>query len=85
VEKPKSVKEAPSNLINAGLYIAEPGIMGFVPEGKAMLEYDVFPKIASEGRLFGFMDSGQWFPTDTPERLSKAKEGWKGLACPDAI
>lgn len=77
VEKPKP-EHAPSNLINAGLYILEPEIFKFIPEGKSSIERDVFPKVADAGKLYGFEFSGQWFPTDTPERLEKARAEWKG-------
>ncbi len=78
VEKPKKEK-APSNLINAGLYIMEPEVLSYIPEGFAMLEKDVFPKLASEGKLFGYPFSGQWFDTGTLERYEKAIKEWKDL------
>src|SRR3989344_3933845 len=43
VEKPSN---PPSNLINAGFYIMEPEIIDMIPNGFAMLEKDVFPKLA---------------------------------------
>ncbi|MBI3051982.1 NTP transferase domain-containing protein [Candidatus Woesearchaeota archaeon] len=79
VEKPKKDK-APSNLINAGLYIMEPEILDFIPDGFAMVEKDLFPRLASEGRLFGYPFSGQWFDTGTLERYERAIKEWKDLA-----
>ncbi|MBI4154392.1 nucleotidyltransferase family protein [Candidatus Woesearchaeota archaeon] len=76
VEKPKR-DEAPSNMINSGLYIIEPEVIGMLPEGKSSLEKEIFPTIAKQGRLFGYKFSGQWFPTDTPERYHKAEKEWK--------
>lgn len=78
VEKPKK-EEAPSNLINSGFYILEPEVIGYIPEGFAMFETDVFPKLAAEGKLFGYPFSGQWFDTGTLERYENAKREWKGL------
>ncbi len=78
VEKPKKEK-APSNLINAGLYMMEPEIIDFIPEGFAMLEKDVFPKLAAQGKLFGYPFSGQWFDTGTLERYERAIKEWKDL------
>ena len=52
VEKPKK-DEAPSNLINSGLYMMEPEVLDYIGDGYHMLEKDVFPKLASEGKLFG--------------------------------
>jgi len=72
VEKPKPEK-APSNLASAGLYILEPEVLGLIPEGKASIEKDVFPKIVKMGKLFGFSFQDRWLTTDTHERLDRAK------------
>ncbi len=78
VEKPKK-EEAPSNLINSGLYIFEPEVIDYIPNGKSMLEKDVFPKLAEDEKLFGYIFSGQWFDTGTLERYEKAMKEWKDL------
>jgi mannose-1-phosphate guanylyltransferase len=79
VEKPKRGTE-PSKLINSGLYILEPEVIDYVPKkGKSMMEIDVFPKIAREGKLFGYPFSGQWFDTGTLERYEKAIKEWKDI------
>jgi len=78
VEKPKP-GQAPSNLINAGLYMFEPEVLDYIPKGQSMLEKDVFPKLAKEGKLAGFPFSGQWFDTGTMERYEKALKEWKGI------
>ena len=76
IEKPKK-EQAPSKLINAGLYMLEPEILSFIPKGHASLERDVFPKIAAMGRLYGYPFSGQWFDTGTLERYEEALKKWK--------
>jgi NDP-sugar pyrophosphorylase family protein len=78
IEKPKKGTE-PSKLINSGLYILEPGVIDYIPEGKAMMELDVFPKIAKQGSLYGYPFSGQWFDTGTLERYEKAIIEWKDI------
>lgn len=78
VEKPNK-EDAPSKLINAGFYILEPGVIDMIPRGKAMFEYDIFPRLASEGKLFGYEFSGQWFDTGSFERLDMANKYWKGI------
>jgi len=78
VEKPKK-EEAPSNLINAGFYIMEPEVFDVIPKGRAMFEYDVFPKLASEGALHGYEFDGQWFDTGNHERLKRARDLWTPL------
>ncbi len=78
VEKPKK-EEAPSNLINSGLSIWEPEVIDMIPDGFTMYEKDVFPKLAKKKKLFGYIFSGQWFDTGTPERYEKAIKEWKGI------
>lgn len=78
VEKPTRA-DAPSNFINAGFYVMEPGVLKLIPPGRAMFEYDVFPKLAVAGRLYGFIFNGQWFDTGNFERLELARQQWKGL------
>jgi len=74
VEKPK---DPPSNLINAGVYALDKRVLEYIPDGFSMMERDVFPKLAQEGKLFGYVYSGQWFDVGTPERLEKAIKEWE--------
>jgi NDP-sugar pyrophosphorylase family protein len=78
VEKPRK-EDAPSNLINSGFYILEPEIIDYIPDGFSMIEKDVFPKLAREGKLFGYPFSGQWFDTGNMERYEKALKNWNGI------
>ena len=50
-----------------------------VPEGFAMMEKDIFPKLAKMGKLCGYPFAGQWFDTGTEERYKKAQEEWRDL------
>lgn len=79
VEKPKK-EDAPSNLANAGMALMEPEIIDkYVPKsGKSMVEYDIYPKLAKEGKLSGYPFHGQWFDTGTHEAYEKAIKEWKG-------
>ncbi len=57
-EKPKEPKTF-SRLVNAGIYMMEQQIFSFI--GKAdKLESDVFPRLAEEGKLFGYPYEGLW-------------------------
>lgn len=78
IEKP-SKQNAPSQLINAGLYILEPEVLKSIPEGFFMLENDMFPKLAGNEKLLGYVFSGQWFDTGTPNRFLQAERRWDGL------
>ncbi len=75
VEKPKK-ENAPSNLVNAGLYVMEPDILDYIPEGFATLENDVFPKLARENRLTGYTFSGRWLGIDTEADYKLAQKEW---------
>ncbi len=67
VEKPKEGK-APSNLINAGIYIFEPEIFDYIPDGrKVRIETEVFPKLAEEHKLYGFESHGFWMDIGEPQ------------------
>ena len=71
IEKPPKEK-APSNFINSGLYILEPEVIDYVPEGFAMVEKDVFPKLARDGNLFGYPFSGYWKPIGNLQQYEEA-------------
>lgn len=79
VEKPKK-EEAPTDLANSGYYIFRPGIFKYIPDKQfVMLENDVFPVLAKEGKLYGYPDKAQWFDTGTHERYEQVKREWKGI------
>lgn len=74
VEKPKA-KEAPSNLINAGIYVLDPQIFDFIPLGRQVsLEHEVFPKLAEEGKLYGYVFNGLWVDIGKPKDYLKANK-----------
>jgi mannose-1-phosphate guanylyltransferase len=79
IEKPPK-EEAPSNLINSGLYILEPEVLDIIPDGQASIERDVFPIVAHNGKLFGYPFSGQWHDTGDILRYEKALKEWKGVS-----
>jgi len=73
-EKP-SPSEAFSNLINAGLYIVEPEVMGLVPEGE---KYDfskqLFPDVLQRGwPMYAKTVNGIWFDVGHPFELHNAQ------------
>jgi NDP-sugar pyrophosphorylase family protein len=78
IERP-SKDNAPSKLINSGVFIIEPEILKFVPDGFSIFEQDVFPKLAKNDELEGYVFSGQWLMIRNHEDLEKARKEWKGL------
>lgn len=76
VDRPGKGKKPFSHLINAGIYLFEPEIFRFIPpKGKAMLE-DIFPRLAKEGKLAGFVFEGKWFDVSTPTAYDQAIKEW---------
>jgi len=61
VEKPP-LKEAPSRMINAGIYMIEPSVLNMIRSGRRVsLEREIFPLLAKRRRLAGFPFRGYWF------------------------
>jgi len=60
IEKPTK-EQAPTNLINAGVYILDPKIFDYIPKGKqCSIEHEIFPTLVKEHKLFGHMIDGLW-------------------------
>lgn len=79
VEKPRR-EDAPSLLINSGYYVLSPEVFDFVEDVDfAMMEKDIFPRLAQLGLLYGYKGKGQWFDTGTHERYEKVKKEWRGV------
>lgn len=67
IEKPTK-EQAPTNLINAGVYILSPKVFDYIPKGKHVsMERDVFPVLAKEKKLFGYIINGLWMDIGKPE------------------
>lgn len=71
VEKPAQ-NAVSSNLINAGAYVLDPKIFQYIPKNKFVsMEREIFPKLATEGLLYGFVYEGSWFDIGEPEDYLK--------------
>ncbi len=69
IEKPPK-GNAPSNLINAGVYVLSPEVFDYIPSGRAVsMEREVFPKLAEEGKLYGSFINGVWIDIGKPEEF----------------
>jgi len=72
VEKP-APGTAPSNLINAGCYVLNEGVLDLIPQGKeTSIEREVFPKLCAERTVYGWEHKGLWIDTGTPESYLEA-------------
>ncbi|HEY5430675.1 MAG TPA: NDP-sugar synthase [Solirubrobacteraceae bacterium] len=72
LEKP-SPDEIDTNLVNAGAYILERGVLdGMASAGtKISIERELFPALVGHG-LYGYEASGYWMDIGTPERYLQA-------------
>ncbi len=68
VEKPPAA-EAPTNRINAGMYVLEPDVIDRIEGGRRVsIERETFPALIVDGGLFALDDGGAyWLDTGTPE------------------
>jgi mannose-1-phosphate guanylyltransferase len=67
IEKPPK-ETAPSNLINAGIYVLSPKVFQYIPAGKAVsMEREIFPKLVQEGTLYGHVVKDMWIDIGKPE------------------
>jgi mannose-1-phosphate guanylyltransferase len=72
LEKPGSENVGPG-LINAGVYALEPEVLEMIPPGRAVsIERDVFPRLAADGRLFGYVSNAYWRDIGTPDSYLSA-------------
>jgi len=67
IEKPAK-GTAPTNLINAGVYVLNPKVFQYIPKGKTVsMEREVFPKLVEKGELYGHVFHGLWMDIGKPE------------------
>jgi len=77
VEKPKK-EEAPSHYISAGYYIFSTEAFDYIPkEKKFMLEKELFPMLAKQKKVAGYISNAQWFDTGTFERWHQVIHEWR--------
>jgi mannose-1-phosphate guanylyltransferase len=82
-EKPGRA-QAKSNLANAGYYILEPSVLEAIPHRKVKTESVVFPTLARERQLSGFIyDPPYWLDIGTIEAYRKANKMMEGILPPE--
>lgn len=70
-EKPKNPKTF-SRLINAGIYIMEPEIFRYVTTSSIKLESQILPRLAQEGKLYGYVYEGLWLDISSSAAYKQA-------------
>ena len=73
IEKPAR-EDAPTDQINAGVYVLEPSILERIPEGREWsLERALFPELVEEGvPLYALSTDAYWMDVGTPDKYLKA-------------
>jgi mannose-1-phosphate guanylyltransferase len=72
IEKP-APGEAPSNLINAGVYVMEPSVLERIaPDRRVNVERETFPQLAAAGSLYARAQDAYWLDTGTPTTYLEA-------------
>lgn len=73
IEKPLR-EEAPTNQINAGVYVMEPSVLEKIPAGREWsVERALFPELAEEGApLYARSTGSYWMDVGTPDKYLKA-------------
>jgi mannose-1-phosphate guanylyltransferase len=73
VEKPPR-DAAPTNLINAGIYVLEPSVLDDIPGDRPVsVERETFPALVAEGRVYATDEARYWIDTGTPETYLQAQ------------
>ena len=72
IEKPPR-HEAPTNLINAGIYVLEPSVLTHIPEGEPYsAERGLFPELAAAGTMYALATNAYWMDIGTPQKYLQA-------------
>jgi mannose-1-phosphate guanylyltransferase len=72
IEKPPP-GEAPTNLINAGVYVCEPTLLDRIPEGRVFsAERELFPAVVEDGTVYARGTDAYWMDIGTPANYLQA-------------
>jgi mannose-1-phosphate guanylyltransferase len=72
IEKPPR-DEAPTNLINAGIYVLEPSVLDRIsPEGRVSIERETFPAMVTDRTLYALALDAYWIDAGTPDAYLRA-------------
>ena len=72
IEKPPP-GEAPTNLINAGVYVLEPSVLDRVPAGEVWsAERQLFPQLVDDGVMYAYGSDAYWMDIGTPQKYLTA-------------
>jgi mannose-1-phosphate guanylyltransferase len=73
IEKPP-LGTAPTNLINAGIYVLETSVLDRIPPGRRVsIERETFPLLVEERVLYALASDAYWLDTGTPQQFLQAQ------------
>jgi len=77
----KAGKSSCGSIINAGVYLLEPEVLNYIPEGRQVsLEKEVFPWLLNHNvPLFGYLTSGYFADIGTPQGYTQIQKDLKHL------
>ena len=75
IEKPLKGRQT-SQLISCGIYVFNKEIFNYLPKKGISLLEDIFPKLAREQKLGGFLFEGRWVDIGTPTSYENAIKKW---------
>lgn len=85
IEKPPK-DEAPTNLINAGIYVLEPSVIESIPSGRRVsIERETFPALVDAGSLYAMASDASWIDIGTPAAYIDANLDLSGAAAGCAV
>ena len=72
LEKPRP-EEVTTNMINAGTYVLEPGVLDMIPRSREYsFERQLFPSMLAGGdKVYAFSSPGYWIDIGNPEKYSQ--------------
>ncbi len=72
IEKPTR-DDAPTNLVNAGIYVVEPSVLGRIArEGRVSIERETFPAMVADRSLYALALDAYWIDAGTPDAYLRA-------------
>ena len=76
IEKPPA-DQAPTNMINAGIYVLEPSFLRHVSRGRRVsIEREVFPALVENRSLYALGSDALWTDMGTAEKYLEANLAW---------
>lgn len=85
VEKPP-MGEEPGNLVNAGVWIFEPELVGQIPPGAVRVEETLFPSLVARRQpVLGYTGDGIWADIGTPQSYLALNQALLARAAGNAV